>query len=659
MEKRLFIFLGLLIVFSFIASSQFSLSEPEDIYNLDDRLFVTATNLKGSDKGNLNIDLVCENKTVNLLKIPARTFSPEGGQAYSIPYKILSREDLEIDNIMFIVGNCIIRANLANNLVETKKFTISDSLLVNAKIDKIKYDPGEEIDLELKVKKANGDSFDGFYMISNFTDDSGEITNGILNKKIRVRENMPAGNYFMNLKAFNKDSYGSITNKGSFEVFLIVNQVPTGIKAVLSNSKITPNEELRISASVLDQSGLVIEGPISIHISDPDEQKKDYNIASGENLAVSFPTNATKGIWTAYFVSNNLVEQVEFEIKAFEAVNYSLEAGVLIVENIGNIDYFGLLKINIGETTKGIELRLPVGKKKEFILEAPEGDYEISISDGKHSFYGTSFLTGSVVSVREKGGESGLKNLSLLWIFLIFLAGSFGIVMIGMYNRTRFFSKKGFIGNFKKVKKEEEEVIDFTNNLHNAESSLVLDGDKIESVIVVLKIKDRDSFNDEIQKKIIAIIRDNCGSKAAIEVKKDFIFLIYSPLITKTYRNEFLAVKNAVKIADELLKYEKKLSTPFVFSISVHSGDLVSKKEGSDLKYTSVGNLFSIGSKIADLSNNNVLISEKIRKHLIRDLKLKEVSELSDIKVYSVEEIKDHREDRARVDDIIKRIGSN
>ena len=56
MERRLLLSLCAMLVCIAFVSSELAITEPADIYNLGDKLFVTATGLKGYDQGNLNID---------------------------------------------------------------------------------------------------------------------------------------------------------------------------------------------------------------------------------------------------------------------------------------------------------------------------------------------------------------------------------------------------------------------------------------------------------------------------------------------------------------------------------------------------------------------------------------------------------------------------
>lgn len=663
-----------LVLCSSLVFAELKASEPNDIYNLGDKLFITVTDIKGSDTGNLNVDLVCSNSTVNLLKLSARAFSVEGGQAYSIPYKFLTKGDLEIDDLSSIVGECRIKTNLADEIIESKSFVISRELNVNANLNKVVLGPGEDAHLTIDVTRADGEPFEGFFRIHNFSNIEGEVVGGAVDRNIRIEDNMPAGNYFMNIEVYDLDLENNIMNNGSDNLFVEVSQVPTSIEMGISDLEIVPGNTFKINPSILDQSGILINGTVSAYITDPDGNKFDYNAASGTTLEIPFMMNATQGVWTIYAFSNSLSQEAEVNVLGVERINYSFDNSVLRIENVGNIDYYGVVDVGIGDMTNNLELTLKKGAFKEYVLEAPEGEYEITVNDGENTYTGSGFLTGNVVGIKELGGGK-MGGFSFIWIFVIFLVGCMGFVMIGMHKKTKVISKTSFKdkikGGGKRIMrftrqtkkgvaaKQDSDIIDLTKKEEtgDAESTLVLDGDKTNTTIVAIKIKDKDAFTEDIQHDVVKIIKDNCGAKGVVDVKEDFIYLIYSPLITKSYKNDLVATKVALSIVASLNEYKKKMSGDLRFGVSVNHGNLVAKKEGVKLKYTSIGNLFALSNKIADMSEENVLVPDRVRSGLMSDLKVTKADDIGEMKIYVVEEIKNREANQAKLDDLLKRMG--
>ena len=69
MEKWIFV-VGVLLMMNGVLAD-ISISEPSAVYNLGDRLYIDLGGLRGANNGNLDINLVCENVTINMIRIPA------------------------------------------------------------------------------------------------------------------------------------------------------------------------------------------------------------------------------------------------------------------------------------------------------------------------------------------------------------------------------------------------------------------------------------------------------------------------------------------------------------------------------------------------------------------------------------------------------------
>ena len=107
MKKSIYYIFLIILLVSLIAgvnakvSIQSSLHET---YNLGDEFYITVTTIPVSNYGNLNINLNCENNSVNILKWPVSYFGEQ--YDYQLPMRTLTKEDLELDNVEEILGNC-------------------------------------------------------------------------------------------------------------------------------------------------------------------------------------------------------------------------------------------------------------------------------------------------------------------------------------------------------------------------------------------------------------------------------------------------------------------------------------------------------------------------------------------------------------------------
>ncbi len=710
------VILGILFIFLVqFVSAEITLSEPDAVYNLADRLYVSADGLVGTESGNLNIDLVCGNSTTNLVKISGRAFSPEEPQLYSIPYKILDPVDLEISNISSVLGSCQILASLGTDASSTDIFEITDEVFVSASLNKSSYDPGEEIILNVLAVKANGENLNGFLDASNASSFSKAVVDGSVSESFFMPENSEAGTYYLALSAYDVDNSG-ILNKGESFISFEINTIPNAIILSLSDELVFPGGNFTFGTEILDQSGKKMDGAVSVKIISPLDEESVFSISSGEFKSIDFIYNSTPGTWNIFSTFEDLIEKREFEMAEVQKVDLSFNNSVLFIENIGNSVYNKSLNILIGNETMNLNLTLGVGEIRKFVLNAPDGEYEVVVGDGETSINQQLLLTGKVISIDDFKNAGIVKNPIVVWIFLFVIVLSIGIVMFfkfrktktlkngkGLTNkdiskvRTDFHSNKkvGFFGkklNFlkskfsskvpKKFKSEASGSLNFTNkspasqsldssNHHpedksmvdltkngasSAESSLVLKGNKYPSTIIAISLKNYNEITDFSKQELIKILENACGDKGLLDLRGEHIFIVFSPLMTKTYDNEVLASKAGFKILKSLQTYNKKFKDKIEFNIGVHSGDLISSKEGKKLKYTGVGNVISFSKRISDSNKNQLLVSDNIRKKMLRDLKVTKVEPIGENPIYSVSEIKNKEANEAKLKDLLKRM---
>jgi len=211
--KKLVCLFVLLVMISFVVAG-ISVSEPLEIYNLGDRLYISADGIVGADEGNLDFDLVCGNVTTNLVRIKARSFSLEDEQSYSVPYSILTVDDLGIANLSDIVGGCQVVVSLGADVATSSVFTISDDVGVSVSLDKGTYDPGEGITVRIDAVKENGQLLNGFVEGSNVTSFSKAIEGGYVSEVFSTSDTIEAGSYYLGVRAYDVGK-GGILNEGS------------------------------------------------------------------------------------------------------------------------------------------------------------------------------------------------------------------------------------------------------------------------------------------------------------------------------------------------------------------------------------------------------------------------------------------------------------
>jgi len=720
MKKRL----CLVFVFIFMASfvlADISLLEPQEVYNLGDKLYVTAEGLIGAETGNLDVDLVCGDKTTNLESMSARRYDGEEALPYSLPdgYKFLNKEDLGIENLTDILGNCQVKLTIGSQVAVTKVFTITNTILVTALLEKESYNPGEGITVRIEAVKANGDLLYGFIEGMNSSVFSKAIEGGFVTEVFSMPDTIEAGTYDLGIRAYDRDKNGVLTlNEGFTMISFKINQVASNMNIPISHDEIMPGEELTLGAEITDQSGMEMVGTVSAKILSPKNEEIELAIPTGEFQSFNLPTNATPGVWKVITSFNLLAEQREFTVLENPKVEFEFEEdGVLVVRSIGNAKYNGSIEVEIGDETRVLDLVMEIGEVRKFSLRAPQGEYDVVVSDGESSANQQVLLTGNAVAISDLREVGIFKAYSIVWIFLILILGAAGVVFFIRYRKTKTLGSGGQVGKvfgvFKKgagavthsvgavgskvaskvhskvsakvpakmkdhvassmnfTKKspkvqgldsdsyshEDKSMVDLTEKgIGTAESTLVLKGEKHPSAVVALSVKNYSALKDHAKKALIETINGTKDMKGLVDWRGDHVFVVFSPLATKTYNNEVLAAKAGFMIKKALTEYNKKFKENIDFNLGVHAGELIASKKDGKLKYTSIGNTISLAKRIADSNSGKLIVSDDIRKKMLRDLKATKGKEIGKNQTYEVSEIKNRAADEAKLKELLKRM---
>ena len=86
-------------------------------------------------------------------------------------------------------------------------------------------------------------------------------------------------------------------------------------------------------------------------------------------------------------------------------------------------------------------------------------------------------------------------------------------------------------------------------------------------------------------------------------------------------KNEVEAAKAAEKIKLVLQEHNKKFKDKIEFGIGINSGKIINKIEDKTLKFTALGNLISGAKRIADSSNEQVLVTKEAYERGINEIK--------------------------------------
>ncbi len=646
-------------------------------YNLGDRIDVEV-NVDLIKEGHLiKTDLICTGTNVisfNLLP------SEEGIVEIKLP--------LNFHTINEANGECHLYTEYDQESQESRKFKISNALEVYLDTESFYANPGETLTISGNAKKINGAPANGNVEVTiplltiletiteepeiqeenNQTNQTEETTNsitpdieagkfygkvdeGFFSVDIQIPYESPAGEYRIDALVYEQVS-GTRASEGIAMANLEIFQILTEADIALNNQNINPGEELQFKPILLDQTGNLIPDEISVIIRNSQSERIFEKIVqSDETVFFKIPFNQTSGYYEIEASSKDVNNIKKFYINEKEIASFELINNSLIVKNIGNIPYQKDIQIELNGKPFVKKVELELGNSKEFKLTGSGEEYNIRISDGENELnQGGVVLTGNAVSVRDikETGSMALKT-PIVWIFFILILGAGTLFLF-----RNIFKKKSFAYPFFKKKKNKTSVKtkETLKAPNQAEQGLVAKGDKNKAVAIVLKIKNK--INDNSKKSLEKAVECVYKNKGAIYEQGDYLYMIFSPVMTKSNKNEGVAAKCAEKIALFLKEHNKKFNDKFEFGIGINSGDIVSKIENKKLKFTALGNFISTAKRLADASDKQILVTKESYKKGISEIKA-DKKEIGEGEVYEIKKVIDYEKNKEFIRNFLER----
>lgn len=669
MKKRAFLFLFAVVLFSTFASAEIIFNQqPNEIYNYGDTIIVPVKvkSLTEVSK-NFNMDLICGGKYVNFYK---NGVSLGAGEEKNLEASlILTRE-----NVGLVLGDCKIKASFNNDYSLTNIFEISDLITIQSKVGQVEFNPGESMIAEGNALKKNGNTVDGFMRFKLVMENSSEtveqlgtINNGYFSFNLTLPKNMKAGSYVVQLEAYEQDVDGNEINKGSMSYNIAVKQVPTSLEIVMENKEIQPGAKLKIKTILHDQTGEKIPSTAIITIKkSKNEIVEQIDLPTDEFFEREISYNEPPGNWSVYAVSNMLDSEVEFFIKENKEVLVEVANGTIILTNKGNVPYNDTLFVKLGSESVSIETFLEVDEMKKYSLSAPDGNYRVDIiSDGKNRFSQEVSLTGKAIDLKElRNSKLSFLNLAIVWIFL-------GVVVLFvLFLIIRKGYKKGVLGKFKSGGNFKKKVSAYSPEIkpvekmrgnymvdtrNRAKLSLNLRGDKQDSAIVCLRIKNFSEIRregiEDLMKKISSIAENK---RAFVYENRESIFFIFSPLKTRTFKNEKAAIDLAREIQEVVLNHNKIFKYKLDYGISAVNGDLISRvNDIGELEFMGMNNIINNSKKIASLGHGEVLLSREMKERAGGLIKPEE-KKIEGVSVYAIKEMRDREQHTKFLNDFLR-----
>jgi hypothetical protein len=703
MKKRLGLF-GVVFALFLIAnvSAGIYFSQPEQTYNLGDEIF-NNIQIEPIGVGFLKVNLVCEENSLNIFNgIPI-----EGQAEIRFP--------LTTTYIQNISGDCYFLGSYDGEDKRSREFKISKELSIQLDIDSLFAEPGEEIIVSGNAKRLNGEGVDGEVEVrirgllavvveeveevneteineteSNETEEveevdsvvydsgsfSGVVQNGIFSVSLSLANDVPAQDYKIEVLVYEKLD-NQKTSQGLELANLKISQVLKDIDVALNEQSLSPGDSLNFKPMLLDQTGRNIDGDVTVIITNKKSERVFEKIAkSEETINYEIPSEMAEGYYELKAKSKNISVIKKFYIQKKSIVSLELRNKTVIVTCVGNVKCDKPIQIELNGKPFVKDINLKIGESQEFRLSGVSGTYDIKISDGETELVQEGvILTGNAINVKEIG--SGFISTPIVWIFFIIIlgAGALFIFKNVLKKKSIAYPFKGkFKGKFKREKKvadltipkssdttkeekpkekEDKPKVEDSPITNQAEQVLVLQGQKSQAAVLVLKIKNKlTDVSKESLEKAVSIVYEK---KGAVYEQGDFIYIIYSPLMTKSFKNEAEAAKAAEKIKLVLQEHNKKFKDKIEFGMGINSGNIINKVENKKLKFTALGNLISGAKKIADSSNEQVLITEEVYKKGINEIKA-EKKEMEGKEVYEVRHVVDKDKNKEFIAGFLKRM---
>ncbi|MEK6817212.1 MAG: hypothetical protein AABX80_00255, partial [Nanoarchaeota archaeon] len=440
-KRVIFLLIFIIFLISIVSAEIIIQNQPNKVYNLGDTLTISAT-VKSltSATDTLYMDLICEGQSVNFYK---NGVSLSSGEEKKVEASLIFTKNL----IGEVKGKCKVKGTFKGDYILTDEFSVSNKITLSPDPNNTIFTPGIPALIKGKALNENGEPANGFIDLRVIEGDSillskhDTINNGFFSINVNFPEDIRAGRYLLELSAYEEepgDTINEKTNLGFTAYNVDVTQVPTSLE-IIFDKEVAPGTNAKIKAILHDQTGKNINLMAKITVKD-DKQRiiEQTEKATDEYLEVPIVYNQKSSVWEIYAEFNSLTAEATFLIQEKKDVNVSLVNNTLIITNVGNVPYNDAVTIKIGDETIFVDTKLDIDESKKYLLTAPDGEYKISVlEEGENELILSSFLTGRVISAKEKKGIMGL--FSFAWIFIILVFGYIAYMVFKKQHKKSFF----------------------------------------------------------------------------------------------------------------------------------------------------------------------------------------------------------------------------
>ncbi len=236
-------------------------------------------------------------------------------------------------------------------------------------------------------------------------------------------------------------------------IFIVLLSVPFVIAQNYSldiriNKQIySSGENLTYRVILLEDSNQV-SIPLNVVISDSlGRNNITQQVTSNKDHTLLIGKDFTSGYWKIETSYNDKNVKRFFSIGEREEAEFLIEGDKLMIRNTGNVPYTKTVQILIGEKVITQKQNINIGGFKEIRLVAPEGNYNVQVTDGATSISKQNIHltgTGKVIGALDdellknqpllgstrnpdEDGILSLRNFSVAWLFI---GAVFGLALL-------------------------------------------------------------------------------------------------------------------------------------------------------------------------------------------------------------------------------------
>ncbi len=332
--------------------------------------------------------------------------------------------------------------------------SVDNQLITTVELDKEELLPGDSITISGTAERLGGEGVNGDLrlVVDDITEFNSTFNNGIFTYRLRTLNNIRSNDH--KIKVYVKDDDGnSYMMEKSFNII----PVPTSLDLIIERQNFLPSNAVSINSILYDQAddSLVREVKITITNS-KNEVELEQNTYTNSVLTYNLPQFALPGSWRINGVSEGLIRELQFRVEEVKQLDAYLDEQVLVIKNIGNVDYNDLIRIEaIGEKSKLIERRTNLEPDESISIslyeDLEDGSYRVNVIDetfdvnvkdprtatGKVSDF-LEGITGSVIAASgSRTSKTPFYIFLAVMVFVIFIIGKY------RYDQSRF-SRRAF-----------------------------------------------------------------------------------------------------------------------------------------------------------------------------------------------------------------------